>query len=120
MGYSTSAFHFLGAHIPKDQYTSGHIQSEEEWLGTVIDHLELGPEGVGHISAGDYDRYELFLCVVPDGVDHEVELGTFRVGRLTPDDETTHTWAHYLKMVWDHAGYIGQPDIGWVTVPNCS
>lgn len=117
MGMSHSTYHGFGVHVPADQYRTGHIQSEEEWLDAVIKHAEgLDNRLLGHLSAGDYDRDQLFLIASEPDERLEVELGSFMV--LAEVDVEGR--AEAIKALAEAAGYTGLAEPGWLVVPDCS
>ncbi|AKA61673.1 hypothetical protein SEA_YDN12_6 [Streptomyces phage YDN12] len=117
MGMEHSTYHAFGVHVPADQYQTGHIQSEGVWLDAVIKNTEgLDNRLLGHLSAGDYDRDELFLTASEDGEFLEVPLGTFAV--LAEVDVTGR--ADAIKALAETAGYTGLAEPGWLVVPDCS
>jgi hypothetical protein len=117
MGFSHSTYHGFGVHVPREQYQTGHIQSEEEWLDAVINHTEgLDGQLLGHLSAGQYDRDELFLIASGPGETLEVELGSFMV--LSEVDVTGR--AEAIKALAEAAGYTSLAEPGWLIVPDCS
>lgn len=117
MGMSHSTYHAYGVHVPESQYQTGHIQSEEEWLDAVINHTE-GLDGslLGHLSAGNYDRDQLFIVASKPDETLEVELGSFMV--LAEVD--TEGRAEPIKALAEAAGYTGLSEPGWIVVPDCS
>ena len=118
MGFSHSTYHFYGVHVPEEKYQTEHQFREIDWLDAVIRHTP-GLDGIrlGHITAGDYDADELFLCAVPENADVEVALGTWAVA--TPESHRPE-WDDQLKLLAEAAGYgdIGAP--GWIVVRDCS
>ncbi|AMD42747.1 hypothetical protein SEA_XKCD426_6 [Streptomyces phage Xkcd426] len=118
MGFSHSTYHFFGVHVPPKAYQTDHIQRESEWLDGVIRHTPgLNGTGLGHLTAGDYDRDMLFLCVVPDGVSCEVELGQF--GRATREAFSPE-WNQLLRQLAEAAGYSDLDAPAWLVVPDVS
>ncbi len=117
MGFSHSTYHGFGVHVPADQYQTGHIQSECEWLDAVIKHTEgLDNRLLGHLSAGDYDRDQLFLIASETDETLEVELGSFMVLA----EVNTEGRAEAIKALAEAAGYTGLSEPGWLVVPDCS
>ncbi|AKA61744.1 hypothetical protein SEA_MAIH_6 [Streptomyces phage Maih] len=117
MGFSHSTYHAFGVHVPADQYQTGHLQSECEWLDAVIKHTEgLDNRLLGHLSAGDYDRDQLFLTAHEVGEFLEVNLGSFAV--LAEVDVTGR--AEAIKALAEAAGYTGLSEPGWLVIPDCS
>lgn len=117
MGFTHSTYHGFGVHVPASQYQTGHIQSETEWLDAVIKHTKGLPPGLlGHLSAGDYDRDQLFLIASTRDETLEVALGTFMV--LSEVDVTGR--AEAIKTLAEAAGYSGLAEPGWLVVPDCS
>lgn len=117
MGMEHSTYHAFGVHVPAEQYQTGHIQSECEWLDAVIKHTEgLDNRLLGHLSAGDYDRDQLFLVASETDESLEVSLGSFMV--LSEVDVTGR--AEAIKALAAAAGYTGLSEPGWIVVPDCS
>ncbi|ATN93746.1 hypothetical protein SEA_ABT2GRADUATEX2_6 [Streptomyces phage Abt2graduatex2] len=117
MGFDHSTYHGFGVHVPRDRYQTGHIQSECEWLDAVIKHTKGLPPGLlGHLSAGDYDRDELFLIASTRNETLEVALGTFAV--LAEVDVTGR--ADALKLLAEAAGYGELAEPGWLVIPDVS
>lgn len=117
MGFSHSTYHGFGVHVPREQYRTGHTQSEGEWLDAVIRHTEgLDNRLLGHLSAGDYDRDELFLIASGPGETLTVELGSFVV--LAAVDVTGR--AEAVKALAEAAGYTLTTEPGWLVIPDCS
>lgn len=117
MGFSHSTYYGFGVHVPQDQYRTGHIQPECEWLDAVINHTEgLDGQLLGHLSAGEYDQDELFLIASGPGEYVEVTLGTFMV--LAEVDVTGRAGA--VKALAEAAGYSGLAEPGWLVIPDCS
>lgn len=120
MGFSHSTYHFYGVHVPREHYHTDHQQRECEFIDATIKHTpELAGSDVGHITAGDYDRDELFLCVVPEGDYVEVDLGGFRVCPVIPTEEVTG-WYVQLNLLIEALGYKDVGQIGWYVVPDIS
>ena len=102
MGMWHSTYFFYGVHVPGDQY-DGHAWTECERLDKVIAGLGAAAGPVGHISAGNGDQDELFLSVVPDGENAEVELGSFEVVHPEYDPEKRAAWnvaLHTVALLW--------------------
>lgn len=117
MGFSHSTYHAFGTHVPREQYQTGHIQSEGEWLDAVINHTPgLAESGVGYLSAGDYDRDQLFLTASKPDETLVLKLGSFRV--LSEVDVTGR--AEVIKALAAAAGYTGLSEPGWLVIPDCS
>ena len=122
MGATHGTYAFFGVHIPRGMYQAGGNQTREiDWIEAVIDKTpRLNGQGLGYITAGEYDRDELFLTVraVDDTKSAEVELGTFR--RL--DLVTPYAWTALLGLLVREAGYpqdvVWAP--GWIVVPDHS
>lgn len=103
MGMDYSAYHFYGVHVPREQWVGGYnAWSEGERLDPVIKDLGLGDGSVsvGWITAGDYDRDMLFLCVDIKGLDFEVRLGEYRASPQLPAEVN---WNMALRLVADAA-----------------
>lgn len=113
-----TAFHFYGMHVPASQYKGRHVYDEAERLDALIQDLALGDKstGVGHITAGAYDRDMLFLCIDIYGLDADVELGSFRTSAI--DIGVRSEWDKALKILADAAGYKGLMQPNWITVPD--
>lgn len=110
-----STYAAYGVHVPREQYFTQHIQTEAEWLDVVIKNTpELKGQGLGHLSAGPYDRDELFLVLSPEGEDVEVVSELFRV--LT--DKEAAGRASKIKALAKAAGYDGLAEPGWLVVPD--
>lgn len=117
MGFSHSTYQGFGMHVPKAQYQSGHIQSEGQWLDAVIRHTpDLDNRLLGHLSAGDYDKDELFLIASEPDEDLEVSLGSFMV----TSEVDVEGRAEALKALAEAAGYSGLAEPGWLIIPDCS
>lgn len=117
MGFSHSTYHGFGVHVPAAQYQTGHIQSECEWLDAVIRHTRgLDNRLLGHLSAGDYDRDQLFLIASETDETLEVELGSFMV--LSEVDVEGR--AEAIKALAEAAGYRDLAEPGWLIVPDVS
>lgn len=118
MGYIHSSYAFYGVHVPSSQY-KGYAPEEGERLDGVIKSVStVGGPRVGHVSAGPYDDDMLFLCVVPDGWDVEVELGAFRSFRCEKHQEDLPGWDRALSRVAAAAGYRNLEEPGWIVVPS--
>lgn len=118
MGFSTSAYHFYGVHIPKDQWSNDWAGSEAEMIDHAIKAVKDDAPDVRHLTAGGYDDDMLFLCIRQEGVSTEVKLGTFR--HVAEDDVQNSGWDEQLFAVVQAMGYrkTGRP--GWITVPDVS
>lgn len=123
MGYTTSAYHFYGIHVPHSEFDCLHPWGESERLDELIAEVNtvIEPTNVrlGHVTAGRYDDDMLFVGIITDdGPDWEVGLGEFRIIRASPS--VPPGWDEALKLLADRAGYdpdvIGKP--GWITVPS--
>jgi hypothetical protein len=120
MGFSYGAYFVYGVHVPADRFPDRHVWAEAERLDGVI--RELGhltnSFGLSHLTAGDYDRDMLFLCIDIPGVDSEVSLGSF--SRAMPTAAVPKVWDDALKLLARAAGYgdLGEP--AWTVVPDCS
>ena len=118
MGFSHSTYHFYGVHVPREQYHTDHQSRETDFIDATIRHTpELAGSDAGHITAGDYDRDELFLCVVPDGTDCEVSLGDWAVANRHTD---TAAFERQLSLLINALGYEGLGEPGWCVVPDIS
>ena len=127
MGYSHSTYHFYGVHVPKDQYETDHIGRETEWLDAVIGSVATPYDAsLGHITAGNYDRDELFLVAGPrfdpnDESTHiEVRLGSWRRVDQARFQKDVAIWDDLLSKVVSAAGYTGLDKPGWIVVPDLS
>lgn len=129
MGFSHGTYVAYGVHVPQDKWhkDSGYAGAEGERIDGVIREVGLNGTDVGHMSAGSYDRDQLFLVCSPPYVHDkpethvEIELGSFRVYRASWfSTSRCLTWNGYLKKVADAAGYgdLGEP--GWIVVPDMS
>uniref|UniRef100_A0AAU7GYH8 YCII-related domain-containing protein n=1 Tax=Streptomyces phage Geonosis TaxID=3158856 RepID=A0AAU7GYH8_9CAUD len=117
MGFSHSTYLAFGVHVPQDQFQTDEFAQETAWLDTVINQTEgLDSSRLGYLSAGDYDRDELFLTASEPGERLEVELGSFMV--LAEVD--TEGRAEAIKALAEAAGYTGLSEPGWLVVPDCS
>ena len=117
MSYYHSTYCAYGVHVPREQYHTGHIQSECVWLDAVISHTEgLDSRLLGYLSAGDYDRDQLFLTAREPGETVEAKLGSFRV----LSEVNTEGRAEALKALAEVAGYSGLAEPGWLVIPDCS
>jgi len=118
MGFQTSAYHFYGVHIPKDQWTHAWASGEEKLLSQVLRAVsDLAPD-IRTIAAGPYDQDMLFLAVKRPGHTAEVELGEFRL--VTHDQASDLGWDRQLLTVVKTVGYTKTGRPGWITVPNVS
>lgn len=107
MSTEITAYHFYGVHIPDDLIVGGAaVWEEAERLDEVIKDQGLGSRhgsvSVGHLSAGAYDRNELFLCMSLKGLSGEVRIGEQRRAVQLPD---TRNWDLALRLVAESAGY---------------
>lgn len=118
MGYTTSAYHFYGVHVPDDQWTEGYAEAEGGRLDDVIKSLGFGSKSakVSHLTAGRYDQHMLFLLIDIDGLDVEVELGSYRMSM--PPEAVPSDWNLALSVVASEAGYSGLLAPRWITVPS--
>jgi hypothetical protein len=118
MGSTQSTYCFFGLHVPEDQYQTDHQQRETEYIDAMIRHTpKLQGRGLGHVTAGDYDRDMLFLAVTDKDWRIEVPLGEFHVfDRRSYRPE----WAHALAELVNALGYNPPGPPGWVVVPDCS
>lgn len=117
MGFSHSTYHAFGVHVPQDQFQTDEFAQETAWLDAVINHTEgLDSSLLGYLSAGDYDRDELFLIASEPGERLEAKLGTFRV--LSEVDVTGR--AEAIKALAEAAGYRITTEPGWMVIPDCS
>lgn len=122
MGYSHGTYAGFGVHIPREQYQAGGNQTREvDWLNGVVNAVpELKGKGLYVLSAGDYDRDELFVMVrePADETAYEVPLGTFR--RMNP--VTPLAWTLLIFRLLKEAGYpqdvVWSPS--WLVIPDCS
>lgn len=122
MGYSHGTYTGFGVHIPRDLYQAGRDRHREiEWLNGVVNAVPaLKGQGIYVLSAGDYDRDELFVMVrdPADETTYEVPLGEFR--RL--DLVTPLNWTLLLQRLLAEGGYpvhnIAPPS--WLVVPDLS
>lgn len=117
MGMSTSAYHFYGVNIPADQWLERWAGAEGELIDVAINAVKADAPDVGYITAGDYDRDMLFLCIRQGG-SVEVELGTFKVVR--PSALPDPGWDAQLLAVVQSLGYQQTSEPGWITVPDVS
>lgn len=118
MGYSYGTYHFFGVHVPQDRYQTDHQSRETDFLDGMIKHTPgLSGTGVGHITGGEYDRYELFLCVVPQGQSCEVKRGSFAT---VTREAWSPEWIRLLKQLAEAAGYEGLAEPGWIVLPYCA
>lgn len=121
MGFSHSTYHFYGVHVPREQYHTDHPWRETEFIDATIKHTpELAGSDVGHITAGDYDRDELFLCVVPDDTSCEVALGSFAVTSHHLYGKDLPAWDRQLLLLIEALGYKDVGALGWHVVPDIS
>lgn len=120
MGISTSAYFFFGVRVPREQHDEDHVWAEAERL----DRMVMPVDEVGYITAGPYDRDELFLCFVPSAgpMRHaEVSYGEFRtVNPQNVDAETTARWTRLIRQAADSAGYKDLDEPGWTVVVDQS
>lgn len=120
MGIFHAAYSFYGVHVPKDQQPSNHVWTEAERLDRLITAIGDDAKPVGHLTAGKYDRDELFLSVVPDGVHGQVDLGEWRSYPSHAYATDIPYWDRALALVIKAAGYEGLSDPGWMVVPDAS
>ena len=118
MGFSYSAYHFYGVHVPQDQWTESYAAAEGDRISGVIRDLGFSTRGtkVGHLSAGKYDEDMFFLLIDIQWLDAEVELGEYRVSM--PPASIPREWDKALAQVASAAGYSGLAKPGWITVPS--
>lgn len=118
MGFSTSAYHFYGVHVPKREWTEHWAGAEGERLDSVIAAVkDLAPD-VGHITAGGFDTDMLFLTIIQPGVSRVVPLGEFRT--VEHSNARDLGWDAQLQFVVETMGYDLQGTPGWITVPDVS
>lgn len=118
MGFQTSAYHFYGVHVPKDQWSHAWASHEAELLDRVIAVVkDLAPD-VRSITAGDYDDDMLFLSIIRPGVSAVIRLGEFRA--VTWSAEGDPSWDEQLHVVVRDMGYARVSPPGWITVPDVS
>ena len=118
MGFSTSAYHFYGVHVPKSEWSEKWATAEAELLDPIIHAVkDLAPD-VTHLTAGAYDEDMLFLCIHQHGVSVEVKLGTYR--HVTVGNVRDLGWDAQLLAVADTMGYELTDWPGWITVPDVS
>lgn len=118
MGFWHSTYHFFGIHVPQDKYQTTSQQQETEWLDAVIKNTPgLSGTGLGYVTAGDYDRDELFLCVRPNGESTEVKLGNF--AQVTRESHRPE-WHQLLLKFAEAAGYEGLDEPAYIVVPDVS
>lgn len=124
MGTRHSTYAAYGVHVPRDKY-NGYVLTECERLDQVIKDAMLGGTDVGHLTAGRYDRNELFIVCSPPYktddplTDIEIELGTHRSYPASWfDSEQRCEWDSLIRQVAAAAGYgdLGEP--GWLVVPG--
>lgn len=118
MGFTQSAYHFYGLHVPADQWSEAYAHGEGELVDTVIHAVkDLAPD-VRWMAAGKYDEDMLFLTIYRPGVSSEIEIGEFRL--VTEQTVRDLRWDAQLLAVADAMGYrkIGRP--GWITLPDVS
>lgn len=117
MGYSQSTYHAFGVHVPAEQYRTGRRSTEEDWISAIIRHTPgLDNRLLGYLTAGAYDRDELFLTASGPGERLEVSLGSFMV--LSGVDVTGR--AEAVKALAEAAGYSGLAEPGWLVIPDVS
>ena len=117
MGMYHSTYHAFGVHVPESKYLTRNIDNEGEWLDAVIRNTpELDGKHLGYLTAGAYDRDQLFLTVVGPGEDVDVELGRFMA--LADVDVTGR--ADAIKALAGAAGYEGLSEPGWLVIPDLS
>ena len=121
MGYSYGTHHFYGVHVPKAKYVTTCQSQEQEWIDAVIGKSSVlsGFPDLGHITSGEYDRHELFLCTIPRPEQADVELGQFLLVQAHTRAHDVARWGEQLKALADAAGYEGLGDPGWITSPYC-
>ena len=119
MGYVYGTNHFYGVHVPREQYAGTHLYDETDRLDKLIKGASDFPAGLRHVTAGEYDQYELFLAFVPADERIEVPLGEWRLTNYTIRVWDLPEWDRLLSELVSEAGYENLGDPGWVTVPYC-
>lgn len=119
MGMYYSTYNVYGVHVPQDQWVEGWAPHEGERLSPIIKELGIGNKSirVSWLSAGDYDRDMLFICMDITGMESQVEMGEYRLNPTIPD---MGNWDIALRTVAEAAGYQDLGPCGWITVPDCS
>lgn len=113
MGYYHSAYFAYGIHIPTDNQAA--TWAETERLDTELPKLRDRCPDVGHLSAGDYDRDQLFLTTKCD----EIPLGQY--GRAsTATAEQRANWDLQLANAVHALGYRDLTAPGWLCIPDLS
>lgn len=121
MGYSTSTYMGYGVHVPAAQY-DGYAWTESERLDNSGILRDPRLAAVGHLTAGDYDRDELFLIASDKDDKLEVELGSFMVVHPHTKAMQLPDWDQQLTRAWVAAGYnpAAMPEPGWIVTPDVS
>lgn len=125
MGIDVTTYVAYGVHVPSDRY-QGSAWNQTDLIDEARKSIETPPHvSLGHLTAGSYERDELFLCCSrpydrDDPLTHaDVELGTHRVYPASWFSSVERReWDHYLKLLIDELGYgdLGEP--GWIVVPD--
>jgi hypothetical protein len=124
MGIYRSTYVAYGVHVPGDKY-EGSAWQEGERLDSVIYEAGLKETDVGHMTAGAYDRDELFIVCSPpydrdDPTTHvQIELGSWRSYPASWfQSPERFRWDDLIDQVVTAAWYgdLGEP--GWIVVPN--
>lgn len=116
MGFFHSTYAFYGVHVPKDRWRTHHIHDETDLLDHIIPGMLL-QDVVTYVTAGAYDRDELFLAVKIPEMPVEVPLGDFLA---VPDTELPTGYLPALHAVAMKAGYSSLDAPGWYVVPDMS
>lgn len=118
MGMYTSAYHFYGVHVPKDQWSQDWAAAEGELIDTALQAVsDLAPD-VRYITAGNYDQDMLFLAIHQPGIPTEVPVGEFV--KITERNVRNLGWDAQLWAVIQAMGYKDIDVPGWIFVPDVS
>lgn len=127
MGFDHSTYVGYGVHVPSDRY-EGYADDESERIDAFLRSFSTPDHArVGHLTAGGYDRNELFIICGPkydpkNPLTHsEVELGTHRKFPASWFlNYERREWDTYLRQVVSALGYgdLGEP--GWLVIPDVS
>lgn len=120
MGIFHTTYFFYGVHVPREKYVTDRQYRETEFLDGVIRTIPDRRNILGHVTAGDYDSDELFLCASPKDDDIETELGTFKVVQSHTRAMEVTEWDRLLAQLIEKAGYEGLDEPGWIVVPDAS